>query len=44
MCRCVSSHLHTGDPDADRPDNLQMLQDDLLQFGDATALKNKTNT
>lgn len=34
-----AAHLDAGDPDAHRSDDLQMVQDELLQFADAASLE-----
>lgn len=36
-----AAHLYTGDPDAHRSDDLQVVQDEFLQFADAAALEGK---
>lgn len=36
-----SAHLHAGDPHAHGSDDLQVVQDELLQFADAAALEEK---
>lgn len=39
----VVTHLHAGNPDPDRADDLQVVQDEVLQLSDAAALSG-TNT
>lgn len=40
----IHTHLYTCNPNADSSNNLQMFQDEFLQFADATALNEKTNS
>lgn len=36
-----TAHLYAGDPDAHRSDDLQMVEDEFLQFADAASLEEK---
>lgn len=43
-CKAFFAHLYTGNPNTHCSDDLQMVQDEFLQFGDAAALNEKQST